>query len=190
MEIQDSSLPGFYCSRILGLAPYLFRRNNKDRIDDIRRSTWLCAYSICFMIASGKNAQTFNSYKLLISLFFFDISVTLTIRFIFVDSNSKTPIRWERLIFINRPEVKIIISIFLIRMRTATSKFVTVFDVCVVVGACLCGAVTGIAGRKFIQKINSNLTKVCHHVNSGFSQPKIFRLTLFNISGWRWTGNI
>lgn len=46
------------------------------------------------------------------------------------------------------------------RMRTATSKFVTVFDVCVVVGACLCGAITGLIGRKFIQKINSNLRKV------------------------------
>lgn len=45
-------------------------------------------------------------------------------------------------------------------MRTATSAFVTVFDVCVVVGACLCGAITGIIGKRFIQKINSNLRKV------------------------------
>lgn len=45
-------------------------------------------------------------------------------------------------------------------MTTATSKFVAVFDVCVVVGASLCGAITGLIGRKFISKINSNLRKV------------------------------
>lgn len=55
MEIQVNSLPGFYCSRILGLAPYLIKRNNKDRVDDIRRSTWLCIYSICFMTVTGKS---------------------------------------------------------------------------------------------------------------------------------------
>lgn len=46
------------------------------------------------------------------------------------------------------------------RMRTATSKFVTVFDVCVVVASCLCGAITGLVGRKFMSKINYNLRKV------------------------------
>lgn len=45
-------------------------------------------------------------------------------------------------------------------MRTATSNFVTVFDVFVVVGACICGAVTGMVARKFIQRINVNLKKV------------------------------
>lgn len=45
-------------------------------------------------------------------------------------------------------------------MRTATSKFVTVFDVFVVVGACICGAVTGMIAKNFIQKINMNLKKV------------------------------
>lgn len=45
-------------------------------------------------------------------------------------------------------------------MRTATSKFVTVFDVFVVVGACICGGVTGLLGKKFIQKINVNLKRV------------------------------
>lgn len=54
MEIQESSLPGFYCSRILGVAPYLIRRNTKHRVDEIKRSPWLCAYSICFLIATGE----------------------------------------------------------------------------------------------------------------------------------------
>lgn len=53
MEIQECSLPGFYCSRVLGLAPYLIRRNNKNRIDEIRRSPWLCFYSICVMTVAG-----------------------------------------------------------------------------------------------------------------------------------------
>ncbi|XP_055298892.1 gustatory receptor for sugar taste 43a-like isoform X2 [Sitodiplosis mosellana] len=115
MEIQDSSLPGFYLSRVLGMAPYLIKKNDKNRVNDIRRSTWLCLYSICFMTAT----------------------VSMTVRFIFVDADSKTPIR----------------------MRTATSKFVTVFDVCVVVGACVCGAITGLIGRKWISRINDNLRK-------------------------------
>lgn len=54
MEIQDSSLPGFYCSRILGLAPYSIKKNSKNRVDEIRRSPWLCLYSICFMTVTGK----------------------------------------------------------------------------------------------------------------------------------------
>lgn len=45
-------------------------------------------------------------------------------------------------------------------MRTATSAFVTVFDVGVVVGACLCGAISGLIGKTLIQKINANLKKV------------------------------
>lgn len=47
-----------------------------------------------------------------------------------------------------------------IRKRTATSRFVTAFDVSVVMGACLCGAVTGIVARKIIQQINYNLNRV------------------------------
>lgn len=57
MEIQECSLPGFYCSRLLGLAPYLIKRNKNDRIDKIQRSPWLCIYSICFMTATGKRKQ-------------------------------------------------------------------------------------------------------------------------------------
>lgn len=53
-------------------------------------------------------------------------------------------------------------NVIINRMRTATSKFVTVFDVCVVVGACLCGAITGFVARRFIQKINSNFRKVIY----------------------------
>lgn len=45
-------------------------------------------------------------------------------------------------------------------MRTATSKFVTVLDVFVVVGACICGAVTGLVAKNFIERINMNLKKV------------------------------
>lgn len=46
-------------------------------------------------------------------------------------------------------------------MRSATSKFVTIFDVCVVVGACLCGALSGLFGFKIIQDVNSRLSEVC-----------------------------
>lgn len=54
MEIQESSLPGFYFSRILGLAPFRIKRNNKeDLIEEIRLSTWLCVYSVCFLATTG-----------------------------------------------------------------------------------------------------------------------------------------
>ncbi|XP_055304137.1 gustatory receptor for sugar taste 43a-like [Sitodiplosis mosellana] len=122
MEIQEGSLPGFYCSRIFGLAPYLIQRNNnKDRIIEIRRSRWLCVYSVCFMVTMA----------------------SLSIRYLFIDSQSKAPIRF-----------------FLIRMRSGPSKFVTRFEVFIVVSAVLCGAMTGLFARKFIQKINSNLRKI------------------------------
>lgn len=131
------------------------------------------------------------------------LSILINCKFLYFSSTFQSPLQFdsylsiqiqkhqfgETLIFINRPEVKIIISIFLIRMRTATSKFVTVFDVCVVVGACLCGAITGIVGRKFIQKINSNLTKVCHHVNPAKDISvdiiQYFRLTM----NWQYLTN-
>ncbi|XP_031617469.1 gustatory receptor for sugar taste 43a-like [Contarinia nasturtii] len=115
MEIQENSLPVFYISRILGLAPYVFRQNGRNRVDEIRRLPWLCVYSICFLLTA----------------------VSLTFRFIFIDSYDKLPIR----------------------MRTPTQKFVTVFDVCVVVGACVCGALTGLIGKRLIQRINANLRK-------------------------------
>lgn len=53
-------------------------------------------------------------------------------------------------------------SIFLIgfSMRSATAKFVTIFDVCVVVGACLCGAISGLFGYKIVQSVNIRLSEV------------------------------
>lgn len=45
-------------------------------------------------------------------------------------------------------------------MTTATLKFVTIFDIFVIVGVCICGAITGLVGEKFIRKINANLKKV------------------------------
>lgn len=63
-------------------------------------------------------------------------------RFIFLDANSKTPIR----------------------MRTATGKFVTVLDVCVVVSACICGVFSGIWGVKSIQNVNNKLREVFQYI--------------------------
>lgn len=111
MEIQESSLPGFYCSRIFGLAPYVIRKGkNKHRNDEIQRSNWLCIYSIFIMIATGKFhwIPTLQMFRLVIELRFFiqfhfystkKITVTLTVRFIFVDAASKTPIRWVLYLF-------------------------------------------------------------------------------------------
>lgn len=45
-------------------------------------------------------------------------------------------------------------------MKTATSKFVTTFDVCVVVGACTCGALSGILGLQNIKQMNAKLKEV------------------------------
>lgn len=58
------------------------------------------------------------------------------------------------------------------RLKTATSKFVTIFNVCVVVGPCLCGALTGIFGLKIVQRINSKLREV-NDVAFGNSQKTI-----------------
>lgn len=45
-------------------------------------------------------------------------------------------------------------------MKTATSKFVTTFDVFVVVAACACGAITGIVGLQNIKALNAKLKEV------------------------------
>lgn len=95
MEIQESSLPGFYCSRLLGLAPYLIRRNAKSRIDEIRRSPWLSFYSVCVMTATGE----FEQRLCIIMHYFYGFThfnvhiVSMTVRFIFVDANADVPIR-------------------------------------------------------------------------------------------------
>lgn len=45
-------------------------------------------------------------------------------------------------------------------MKTATSKFVTAFDVIVVVGACFFGVFCGIVGVRYTQQINRKLREV------------------------------
>lgn len=47
-----------------------------------------------------------------------------------------------------------------IRMRSEPSKFVTRFEVFIIVSAVVCGAVTGLVAWKSTRKINSNLRKV------------------------------
>lgn len=42
-------------------------------------------------------------------------------------------------------------------MRTATSKFVTSIDVCVVVGVSACGAISGLFGLQNVRDINRKL---------------------------------
>ena len=72
-------------------------------------------------------------------------------------------------------------------MRTATSKFVTVLDVIVVVGACLSGGVTGLIAKKFIQRINENLKKVNIIANNWFFP---FWRNNSIVLGWRRAGHI
>lgn len=45
-------------------------------------------------------------------------------------------------------------------MTTSTSKFVTSFDVIVVVGACLFGVVCGIVGLRHTKELNDKLREV------------------------------
>uniref|UniRef100_A0A1S4GLX2 Gustatory receptor n=2 Tax=gambiae species complex TaxID=44542 RepID=A0A1S4GLX2_ANOGA len=46
-----------------------------------------------------------------------------------------------------------------IRMKTATSKVVTILDVSVVVSACICGTLSGIGGLHFVRELNRRLTE-------------------------------
>uniref|UniRef100_A0A182NN81 Gustatory receptor n=1 Tax=Anopheles dirus TaxID=7168 RepID=A0A182NN81_9DIPT len=46
-----------------------------------------------------------------------------------------------------------------IRMKTATSKVVTILDVSVVVSACICGVLSGIWGLPFVRELNHRLTE-------------------------------
>lgn len=177
MEIQECSLPGFYCSRILGLAPYLIKRvkrHNKNRIEEIQWSLWLCFYSICFMTATGKatnhkytipNVGIFIHFHKINKIFCPNIFKSVWLCDFYSSMQIQkhqfgkplfTPLNCALNDFILRKKKKCVVN----RMRTATSRFVTVFNVCVVVSACLCGAITGLIGQKFTQKINSNLNKV------------------------------
>ncbi|XP_040152073.1 gustatory receptor for sugar taste 43a isoform X3 [Anopheles arabiensis] len=65
----------------------------------------------------------------------------LTYKGIFFDVTSKKPIR------------------FVFRMKTATSKVVTILDVSVVVSACICGTLSGIGGLHFVRELNRRLTE-------------------------------
>ncbi|XP_035912687.1 gustatory receptor for sugar taste 43a isoform X3 [Anopheles stephensi] len=65
----------------------------------------------------------------------------LTYKGIFFDVTSKKPIR------------------FVFRMKTATSKVVTILDVSVVVSACICGSLSGIWGLHFVRELNRRLTE-------------------------------
>ncbi|XP_035791054.1 gustatory receptor for sugar taste 43a-like [Anopheles albimanus] len=47
-----------------------------------------------------------------------------------------------------------------IRMKTATSKVVTILDVSVVVSACICGAISGLLGHRFVLELNQRLTHI------------------------------
>lgn len=42
-------------------------------------------------------------------------------------------------------------------MRTATSKFVTMFDVTIVIGVCACGVISGIIGLNNVRDMNRKL---------------------------------
>lgn len=54
MEIQARTVPVFYVSRLLGLAPYIIKSNGKVRFDEIKLSVWLCFYSILVLLTSGR----------------------------------------------------------------------------------------------------------------------------------------
>lgn len=51
-------------------------------------------------------------------------------------------------------------------MTSATSKFVTSFDVIVVVGACLFGVVCGIVGLRHTKELNEKLREVSGELSS------------------------
>ncbi|XP_037049389.1 gustatory receptor for sugar taste 43a-like [Bradysia coprophila] len=84
-----------------------------------------------------------NEYKFSIIFCLYSVAVTitlvlLTIRGIVNDARSKYPVR----------------------MTTATSKFVTSLDVCIVVGACLSGVGCGLFGLRNTQEMNAKLREV------------------------------
>lgn len=54
MEIQESSLAVFYVNRVMGLAPYIIKRNKKGRIENIKLSIPLCIYSVLVLATVGR----------------------------------------------------------------------------------------------------------------------------------------
>lgn len=58
-------------------------------------------------------------------------------------------------------------------MRTATSRFVNIFNVSVVVSACLFGLISGLIGHKYTEKINKNLNNVSSMNVTNYRRIKI-----------------
>lgn len=90
MEVQENLLEMFYMSRALGLAPFVLKRDGKGRIESFKLNYWLCGYSVLFLLVAGKTHETFvfiQCHRL------FVFSVSLTFRFIVVDSSARNPVR-------------------------------------------------------------------------------------------------
>ncbi|XP_039438224.1 gustatory receptor for sugar taste 43a isoform X5 [Culex pipiens pallens] len=119
MEISESTQAVFFVSRIFGLAPYVVKRTSKGQIVDYKRNLLLVIYSLSVVFCLAG----------------------LTFKGIFLDINSKKPIR------------------FVFRMKTATSRVVTTLDVSVVVSACICGVFCGIYGLPFVRELNQRLNE-------------------------------
>ncbi|XP_053674022.1 LOW QUALITY PROTEIN: gustatory receptor for sugar taste 43a-like [Anopheles nili] len=78
-----------------------------------------------------------NAFLIVYSLGLVFCLAGLTYKGIFFDVTSKKPIR----------------------MKTATSKVVTILDVSVVVSACICGTLSGIWGLQFVRELNQRLNE-------------------------------
>lgn len=159
MEIQESSLPIFYVSRILGLAPYTLKRSNKGRIESIQLSYWLCGYSAAFLLTASTYLwfEWVGRIWLTIQCHFLCIVVSLILRFLVIDSASRNPIRW---VDARAPHWKRqVTNERFHRMLSATANFVTIFDVMCLVVACLCGGISGIIGLKGVREMNRKLSE-------------------------------
>ncbi|XP_055625789.1 gustatory receptor for sugar taste 43a isoform X6 [Toxorhynchites rutilus septentrionalis] len=119
MEISESTRAVFFVSRVFGLAPYVVKKTSKGQIVDYKRNLFLVIYGLCVVFCLAG----------------------LTFKGIFLDINSKKPIR------------------FVIRMKTATSKVVTTLDVSVVVSACICGVFCGVYGLPYVRELNQRLNE-------------------------------
>ncbi|XP_055625785.1 gustatory receptor for sugar taste 43a isoform X2 [Toxorhynchites rutilus septentrionalis] len=115
MEISESTRAVFFVSRVFGLAPYVVKKTSKGQIVDYKRNLFLVIYGLCVVFCLAG----------------------LTFKGIFLDINSKKPIR----------------------MKTATSKVVTTLDVSVVVSACICGVFCGVYGLPYVRELNQRLNE-------------------------------
>lgn len=62
---------------------------------------------------------------------------------------------------------------FVHRMKTATAKFVTSFDVIVVVTACTLGIGCGLVGRRYTQSLNERINKVAKAMSNLLARLRI-----------------